>query len=146
MAKRRTRLSLRRDPALSASRMSIGRDKLVYLLIADKKFIYPDGKSRVVYIGTTKKGVARISQSVAAKAEEILSLHGVRTFHARVVTCRPRQRVKTWLKLERALLLGFRELYGSVPTCNSHGKNITEVDEFSYFAKNGITLVLEELA
>jgi hypothetical protein len=146
MAKRRSRLSLRRDAALSATRISIGSEKLVYLLIADKKLKYPNGKSRIAYIGTTKKGVARISQSVATRAEDILSLHGVRAFHARVVTCRPRQRVKTWLKLERALLLRFRDLYGSVPKCNSHGKKIKEMDEFSYFARNGVTLVLEELA
>lgn len=146
MAKRRLNLSLKRDAAVSATRVSIGKAKLVYLLIADKKLKYKSGKSRVAYIGTTKKGISRISQSVAARAEDILKLRGVRSFHARVVTCRPRQKVKTWKKLERALLLPFRTIYGEVPKCNSHGKNMTETDEFDLFAKSGITTILEELA
>ena len=83
--KRRLRLSLKRDEALRATRVSIGKQKLVYVLVADKRLRYPKGRSRIAYIGTTKKGVTRIAQSVAKRAEDILSLHGVRTFHARVV-------------------------------------------------------------
>jgi hypothetical protein len=53
-----------------ASRVVIGNQKLVYVLIADKRIKYPRGKSRIVNIGTTKKGVARIAHSTAAKAEK----------------------------------------------------------------------------
>lgn len=146
MAIRRIRLRLRRDEALSATRMSIGKDKLVYLLITDKRFNYPKGRSKVAYIGTTGKGIARMAQSVATKAQELLGLHGVRSFHARVVTCKPRRRVKTWKKMERALLLGFREKYGAVPKCNNHGKKMKVTDEFGYFAKHGVNVVLDDLA
>src|ERR1035441_5258254 len=115
---RKLAVSLKRDEALRATRVSVGRSKLVYLLVADKRLKYEKGKSRIAYIGTTKKGVARIAQSVAARADDILSLHGVRTFHVGVVTCNPRRHVKTWCKLERALLLQFREVFGEVPKCN----------------------------
>jgi hypothetical protein len=143
---KRLRVSLKRDEALRATRVTIGKMKLVYVLIADKRIKYKSGKSRIAYIGTTKKGVARIAQSVAARADGILSLRGVNSFHARIVTCSPRQNVTTWRKLERGLLLCFRERYGEVPTCNSHGTKMKETDEFHYFARKGILNVIEELS
>ena len=128
---RKIRLSLKRDEALRATRVSVGKLKLVYVLIADKRIQYTKGKSKIVYIGTTKKGVERIAQSVAFRADDILKLHGVRTFTARIVTCAPRQNVKTWNKLERALLLVFRTRYGDLPRCNSNGSKMKETDELS---------------
>lgn len=143
---RRLKVSLKRDEALRATRVTIGKNKLVYLLIADKRLKYVGGKSRIAYIGTTKKGVARIAQSVAARADDILSLHGVRTFHVRIVTCRPRQNVSTWKKLERALLLSFRERFGEVPSCNSHGTRMKITDEYRYFGAKGVANVIDELS
>jgi hypothetical protein len=140
------RLSLKRGEALRATRVSIGKQKLAYLLIADKKLRYPKGKSRIAYIGTTEKGVARIAQSAAGRAEDILSLHGVREFHARVVTCPPRQSVRTWLKLERALLIEFKRMFGDIPHCNSHGIRMKATAEFVYFGKAGVRSVIEELS
>jgi len=141
----RLSISLKRDEALRATRVTIGKLRLVYVLVADKPQRYREGRSRIVYIGTTKKGVARVAQSAAARAEEILSLHGVRAFEARIVTCSPRQNVATWRKLERALLLGFRERFGQVPRCNSHGKKMRVTDEFGYFAKKRILSIIDEL-
>lgn len=114
--------------------------------MADKRLKYPNGRSRIAYIGTIRKGGKRIAQSVASKADSILSLHGVRSFHARIVTCRPRQKIRTWHKLERALLIAFCERFGQVPKGNSHGKKMTVRDEFTYFRKQGVTLVIDELA
>jgi hypothetical protein len=143
---RRLHLSLRPEPALSASRISLGKEKLVYVLITNKKIHYEVGKSRIAYIGTTKKGVSRIAQSVAVRAYDILSIRGVTKFDARVVTCRPRKNVSTWKKLERAMLLEFKEMYGEVPYCNTHGKRMKEIDEFRYFARQAVRSVLEELS
>lgn len=143
---RRLTVSLKRDEALRATRVTIGKSKLVYLLIADKRLNYSKGKSRIAYIGTTQRGIARIARSVAVRADDILSLHGVRAFHARIVTCRPRQRVETWKKLERALLIRFREQFGDVPVCNHHGKNMKRGDEFEYFAVRGVDNVIDELS
>lgn len=111
--KRRLRLALKREVALRATRVTIGKNKLVYILVADRRLRYPKGRSRVAYIGTTSRGMARVASSVASRAEAILAIHGVRSFEARVVTCQPRQRVRTWLKLERALLIKFKHVYGA---------------------------------
>lgn len=143
---RRLRLSLKRDEALRASRVTIGKAKLVYLLITDKRLKYPKGKSRIAYIGTTRKGLARIAQSVSSRANDILSLAGVRQFHARVVTCKPRQHVKTWHKLERALLILFKARFGAVPRCNSHGSQMKATNEFDYFHRVGVGNVIDELS
>ena len=146
MTLRRLRLSLKRDEALSVTRVSIGKDRLVYILVTDKKLKCQNGKSRIAYIGTTKKGISRISQSVASRAETILKLHGVRSFHARVVTCKKRKNVRTWHKLERAMLITFKDLYGTVPMCNSLGSKMKKTDEFKYFAPAAVRTILEELA
>jgi len=145
MAKRLT-ISLNPKHAMQVTRISVGKKKLVYLILAKKSVKYPWGRSRVAYIGTTKKGMARIAQSVAARAEVILALHGVREFKVRIVTCPPRPNVKTWEKLERALLLVFRYKYGALPKCNSQGKKMKQKDEFKYFRRERLERILETLA
>jgi hypothetical protein len=79
------------------------------------------------------------------QADEILGLRGVKSCRAYIITCRARQRVRTWLKLECALLIVFRELYGRVPECNSHGKGMKRKDEFEYFSYARVRRVIEEL-
>ena len=143
---RRAPVSLKPDHALDATRVSIGKEKLVYLLIAAKRLKYPRGKSRIAYIGTTRQGLSRIAQSVATRADKILGLPGVTSFHARVVTCKPRQRVKTWLKLERALLVAFKDRFGKVPCCNSHGKKMKAADCFDYFRRARIEDIVDDLS
>lgn len=144
--KYRLTISLQRKPAITATRVSIGKSKLVYVLVCDKKLTYSTGRSRVAYIGTTEKGIARISRSVAARADKILALRGVNEFEARIITCGSRQRVRTWYKLERAMLLMFRDMYGEVPVCNSHDKRIKETDEFDYFRPKRLRRILQDLA
>jgi hypothetical protein len=146
MAIRRSAVSLRREVAMSVSRISIGREKLVYILLADKKLRYPSGRSRIAYIGTTKRGISRIAQSVASRSNHILNLHGVHAFEARIVTCGPRQHVKTWMRLERALLVAFRETFGEVPKCNAHGTKMKHSGVFDLFARTRIDTVIEDLS
>jgi hypothetical protein len=143
---RRAAVSLKRDSALSAKQVLSDKEKLVYILVADKKLKYPSGRSRIAYIGTTKKGGSRVAQSVATRAPAIFRLHGVRGFDARIVTCKPRQRVRMWRKLERALLLAFREEFGLVPKCNIQGKGTVEKDEFQYFARPRIKRIIEDVS
>jgi hypothetical protein len=142
---RKLHLNLRPNPALTVSRVAIPEAKLVYVLVANKKLKYPFGRSAIAYVGTTKKGLTRIAQSAAKRAEKIVSLHGVRSVSARVVTCARRQNVNSWLKLERAVLLSFRERYGAVPYCNSHGKKMVELDEFEYFSRGAIRRLVDKL-
>jgi len=128
---------------MQVNRVSIGKKKLVYLIVVKKPLRYPWGRSRIVYIGTTKKGVARIAQSVAARAEAVLTLYGVREFIVRIVTCLPRSNVKTWDKLETSLLITFRAMYGSLPKCNTKPKRAGDV--FDYFKRERLERVLEML-
>ena len=130
---------------IPTTKVSIGKNKLVYAILADKRVSYPSGRSRVVYIGTTKKGIGRIARSAAARAKDILDIHGVREFTVRVITCHPRKRVKTWLKLERAMLLVFKDLHGKVPRCNKQGNRMKERDEFKYFRRRRIERILDDL-
>jgi hypothetical protein len=142
----RLRISLKRHSAVRVDRLSHGRKTLVYVLLADKKIAYMDGRSKVVYIGTTKNGMDRIAQSVAARSDAIFALRGVLEFNAHIVTCTPRQSIKTWHKLERALLLEFRNLYGETPECNGTGHQMAETDEFEYFSRSRVRRILEDLA
>jgi len=142
---RRLTISLKTGHAMRVSRLSVGSTRLVYVIVQNKQIQYRWGRSYVAYIGTTEKGIDRIAQSAATKAPDVLRAHGVDRFEVRVVTSRPRQRVKTWKKLERAMLLAFREMFGEVPKHNVHGKNITEVDEFDLFARERVKEVLRQL-
>ena len=145
--KRRLTVSLKREPAMTATRVSIAREKLVYVLVADKRLQYELGKSRIAYVGTTRNGAFRVAGSVATRSHDILQIRGVRSLEARIVTCKPRQNVETWKKLERAFLLEFRERFGEVPWCNTHGKGIQERDEFErYFQRSRIRDVIDDLS
>jgi len=127
-------------------RVVIGKEKLVYFLVADKRLQYPRGRSRIAYIGTTKTGASRVAQSVASRAEDVLRRRGVYEFHTRIITCRPRQKVKTWFKLERACLMRFRDRFGRVPVCNSHGKKMTEAGEFEIFSRGRIDRIIDDFS
>src|SRR5260221_10909417 len=116
---KKLKVNLKKKVVMQVSRVSLGRKKLVYLIVTAKTLKYHWGRSRIVYIGTTKKGMARIAQSAAAHADEVLALHGVKEFYVRVLMCAPKPNVKTWVKLERALLLLFRREYGELPVCNT---------------------------
>src|SRR5207302_1098835 len=118
------------------TRLSVGNQNLVYVILLGKTIKYRFGRrSHIAYIGTTSRGVDRIAASAAAVAPRVLSLHGVKEFSVRLVTCTPRRRVRTWRKLERAMLLAFRERYGDIPRLNTQGRNIRETDEFKIFHK-----------
>ena len=145
MPKRLT-ISLKPRYAMQVTSVSIGKKKLVYAILVKKSLKYKWGRSRIAYIGTTKKGVARIAQSVAARAQVVLSIYGVREFMVRIVTCSPKPGVKTWQKLERALLIVFRHKYGALPKCNPQGKNMKQLTEFQYFTRRRLERVLEMLA
>lgn len=60
------------------------------------------------------------------------------------MTCRRRQGVKSWVKLERALLVTFREMYGKLPRFNKKAGG--QDDVFDYFTRNRIRTILETLA
>jgi hypothetical protein len=100
-------------------------DRMVYILTANKHQRYRDkdsktvGRSKIIYIGTTKKGAGRPASSAVNKASEVFyHLHGVRTIDVHVVTCAAHGRKQTWKKLEAALVDAFRQKYLQLPKYN----------------------------
>lgn len=130
---------------MTVRRIAVENVKLVYVICASKPFSYENGRSPIVYIGTTKNGISRVSESAAAHAENVLSYHGVSSFEVRIITCTPRKNVKTWTKLERAMIIAFRDKFGEVPLCNGTGTKFEERDEFEYFSRSRINSIIESL-
>lgn len=130
-------------PAVTITRTATKVKELVYIAVANKKIRYPVGSSRIVYIGTTKNGAARIAASAAAKANQMLGLHGVQHLELFVVTSTSVSKVKTWHKLERGLILAFRERFGEPPKCNIVGKKMRWTDELQYFTRSRLDGVIE---
>jgi hypothetical protein len=58
--------------------------------------------------------------------------------------CPGRQHVKTWMKLERGLLLVFRERFGVIPVANKQGKRMKWIDELSFFTRSRLSAALEK--
>jgi hypothetical protein len=131
-------------PAIVIFRPALSAKRLVYVAVANKRLKYPHGRSCIAYIGTTKAGARRIAASAAVRAPGLLSLHGVTALSFFVVTCRARQNVESWKKLETGLIVAFKHLYGEVPKCNVHGKNRRWGDVLNYFTRSRLEAVLEK--
>lgn len=143
---RRLSISLKRGAAIEVDRISIGDLRLVYVICANKRLRYPKGESRIAYIGTTKNGISRFAQSAASRSHLVLRLRGVTSFQVRLVTCGRRQRVKSWRKLERGLILAFRDRFGAPPRCNAHGRKLEWSGEQKLFAPSRLRAVIEDLS
>jgi hypothetical protein len=92
---------------------------MVYILAANKYIPYKNGRSQILYIGTTKKGAGRPAASAVGKASEVFyKLHGVKTIDVHIATCAKRNKVQTWKELESALLDAFRKRYFELPHYN----------------------------
>jgi hypothetical protein len=58
--------------------------------------------------------------------------------------CGNRQRVQSWRKLERGLLLAFKDEFGSVPLGNKQGNNSFWDDEATYFKPNRLRAIINQ--
>jgi len=136
---RRLHVSLSRSPVMTLSRSAIGNERLVYLLAANKLVRYPRGRSRIVYVGTTKRGVRRVAASVAGRAEALFERRGIRGVNAHLLTYTKGSGAHAlWLKLERAVLFMFKFEYGTIPVLNKMGKNFWPGTEFAHFNKKAL--------
>jgi hypothetical protein len=126
-------ISTSSKPAVIIHRRANTNKRLVYFAVANKAYRYPFGRSHIVYIGSTKKGAARVAASAAAKALQFFT-----------VSCRRRAHVKTWMKLARGLLLTFRAIFGNVPIGNKQGNKIKRTDELRYFSHRSLEAVLDK--
>jgi hypothetical protein len=143
MAKKLSITYKKDNPCLTINRVAFHNDKLVYIACANKGVRYPWGKSKIVYIGTTKKGANRIASSAAWRGEVLLYDYGISHLKIHVVTCGRVQGAETWKKLERALLIRFREIFGNVPRANKVGKHLKWRDEKRYFAQEKLDRVID---
>lgn len=138
-------IKIRKQPAIIINRIAFRDNKLVYIARANKKLRYPWGKSRIAYIGTTKRGARRIASSAAWKGEDLLFGYGVKHLEFNFVTCRRVPGLESWKKLERALLIRFREKYGAVPRGNNIGKKMHWKVEEQYFSTKTLDKIIETL-
>jgi len=143
MPRRRKRISLHWPQALNVTRTVLDKEKLVYIVAANRRVRYEKGFSRIVYIGMTERGLKRIAESISDRAEDFLREHGIKELVVWIVTCKGTQRVKAWHKLERALIIRFRELFGGLPKGNKKGEKMKWKNELDMFSKNGLTAVLQ---
>ncbi len=145
------KMTIRFDPVRPA--MSIFRSKywskhIVYVIRADRKSKYPKGRSRIVYIGETKRGNRRPVASAAGIAREAFGfLPGFRQVDVHPLTFRGRQSVKMWEILERDLLPTFKDKYGRIPRYNTQGKGKGfAVERIKFFRKERLKNIIELLS
>ena len=143
---RKLPVKFRKEPSFIINRTAFRDNKLVYIARANKKIRYRWGKSRIAYIGTTKKGARRIASSAAWKGEDLLYQYGIKHLELHVVICGKVQGVETWKKLERALLIRFRERFGQVPRANKAGEKTHWRNEKKYFAEAKLDKVIDGLS
>lgn len=115
-------------------------------MVANKKYKYEMGRSKIVYIGTTKGGANRIAASAAEKAGDLLGHYGVSHLECFVLTTSVQAGVETWRILERGLIIAFRERFGIPPKCNKTGQSMKWRNELDYFRKNRLESIIEELS
>jgi hypothetical protein len=128
---------------MSVDRTITKHKKLVYLLLAPKPQKYSRGRSRIMYVGTTEKGISRIASSVATRSEAIFKKWGIKTIEIQIAWCRPLQKVKSWKILERAILSDFLSIHGGLPACNVQGKSYQWDSKVnSYFRRSAVTNLL----
>lgn len=154
--RKRLKIKFSKSPSIIIHRAAFRNDRLVYVARANKRIRYPVGdksriaqmreRSRIVYIGTTKKGARRIASSAAAKGEELLYDYGMKGLEFHIVTCTRRPGVESWRKLERALIIRFRELYGDIPKGNNLGRFWRWKDEKDYFSQDKLDQVIDALS
>ncbi|HUX15597.1 MAG TPA: hypothetical protein VMW52_03940 [Phycisphaerae bacterium] len=135
-----------KEPSFIINRTAFRDNKLVYIARANKKLRYRWARSRIAYIGTTKKGARRIASSAARKGEDLLYQHGIKHLELHVVICGKVQGVETWKKLERALLIRFRERFGQAPRANKTGKKTHWRNEKKYFTEAKLDKVIDGLS
>jgi hypothetical protein len=137
------RIKCSKNPLLAVRRSTQWRPRLVYVLVANKQFKYPNGrKSRIIYIGTTRKGAGRPATSAVDKASEAFELRGVKTIEVHIVTCPARQAVKTWQHLESSLLAVFMGRYFQLPPFNRKKGSVRYAEDVTLFRRTALEKIL----
>ena len=117
---RKLKIKCSKTSLLTVTRSPQWNKRMVYILAANKSYRHRSNlRSRIIYIGTTGKGVGRPAVSAVNKASQAFSeLRGVKTIEVHIATCRPHKAMKTWKYLESALLHVFWRRYFGLPKYN----------------------------
>ena len=134
------------EPAITITRTAYAASELVYIAYANKPLHYQHGVSRIAYIGTTKNGVWRVASSAAWKAEDLFKRKGVHTLEFYIIAAPRKGKQASYRKLERALLLRFRERFGSIPHANKQGKNLRWRDEYDYVTPQKVERIIDDFS
>jgi hypothetical protein len=143
------RVKCSKDPLLivKRSKQAERHKRLVYILTAKKPQSYTNGKSRIIYIGTTGKGTRRPATSAVDKASEAFGeLHGVREIEAFIVTSTSRKAVRTWEHLESSLLAIFLGRYLQLPKYNKKRGSIRYAEDVTLFKRKALEKILLRFA
>ena len=124
-----------KESVLQVDRSFFWKQRLVYILVANKPLKYPRKiASKIIYIGTTGRGSHRPATSAVAKAMEVFGeIRGVNQIDVHLLTCAPRRNVQTWKALEAALLTVFEDMYWSLPLLNKKHGEFAHPDDLKYF-------------
>lgn len=117
--------------------------RMVYILAAKKPLKYPNGRSRIIYIGTTGKGTRRPATSAVDKASEAFGeLRGVKEIETYIVTCGGRKAVRTWEHLESSLIAIFLGRYLKLPEYNKKRGSIRYAEDVTLFKRKALEKIL----
>jgi hypothetical protein len=148
MRKTRTlRVRVSKESALTIDRSRMWKKRLVYILVANKKFKYRSGRrSHILYIGTTGKGARRPAASAVAKAMAIFGdVRGVKQIGVYLLNSDSRPSVRTWQKLESALLALFCQRYYQLPIENKRRGEYVNEEDIRYFRRDNLVKILRLL-
>jgi len=133
------------EPLLTVkrSKQSSNTKRMVYILTATKPQKYKNGRSRIIYIGTTGKGTQRPAVSAVNKASEAFGeLRGVREIEVYIVTCGGRRSVPTWEHLESSLLAIFGARYRQLPKYNRKRGSIRYAEDVTLFKRKALEQII----
>lgn len=126
-------------------RSIINYSNAVYLLVSPRLHAYPKGRTRILYIGRTRKGAERVLSSVSDRLWEAFpKLHGVDSLDVYIVDWKGRKALNSSRYAERAFLVAFRQLYGTVPRLNEMGKRMGTNGAFDWFNPDPIVRYLRQ--
>jgi hypothetical protein len=148
MSFRRTNVCLdAMNPAMTIVRSRYWSRHMVYVVRGDKRYKYNRGRSRIIYIGQTRRGTKRPAHSAAKIAiNAFVKMRGVKTIEVFPMTCTGRSGLRMWEVLERDLIITFKNRHGEVPHFNIVGRGKRfNMERISCFRKRRLLNIIEHL-
>lgn len=121
------------DPVLMISADATDAQRLVYILCSNRPVKYKTGRSKIVYIGMSRKGISRLAESASEKIEEGFDLlWGLKRLDGYVVwpqnrAGRPIGGKSPQNSLESDFLKVFIDIHGERPKLNGSGQGIKHI-------------------